>query len=309
MSKLIVDQIQKSGGAAFTLPTSDGTSGQYIKTDGAGLLAFQSVVIPPTGKPPTDTSNIYGSVMTASARGNVYSTGEWTSSGPNSTYQNATAAGTNATYTHQSWNMFLSDGYPNGTTEIMYANDYMGIESRKKFYANNQRLGVNQREVTYYENNNSYGGVSWHVMPVRNTTASPITKSLSFMYSAYDTYNGAALGYYIPNAATYAATTGGTWTQPFTQTSQTITSTSSSIVIPAYRTVLVMLVTSHNYMTTARFKESSMFYNLGTFFSSGLVCDLQMLEALATLRSPSSINTTSYPHEIYTGCAAVYGNR
>ena len=305
MSKLIVDQIQKSGGAAFTLPTSDGTSGQVLGTDGSGLLAFQ---VSPS-KPPPDTSNIYGSVMTASARGNIYSTGEWTSSGPNSTYQNATAAGTNATYTHMSWNMFLSDGYPNGTTDIMFANDCMGLESRKKSYANNQRLGVNQRELFYYDNNTSYGGVSWHVMPVRNTTNASITKSLSFQYSSYDTYNGAALGYYTPNAATYAATTGGTWTQPFTQTSQTINNAVSSIVIPAYTTVLVMLVTSHNYQTTYRFKESSMFYNLSTFFSSGLVCDLQMLEALAKLRSPNSTYQTSYPHEMYTGCAAVYGNR
>lgn len=306
MSKIIVDQIQKSGGAVLTLPTADGTAGQFIKTDGAGVLAFQT---PTTVLTPTDTSNIFGSVFTASARGNIYSTGEWTSSGPNSTYQNATAAGTNATYTHMSWNMFLADGYPDGTTQIMYANDFRGLENRQKFYANNNRLGVNQRELFYYNNDTSYGGVSWHVLPVRNTTASSITKSLSYMYSSYDTGNGAALGYYTPNAATYAATSGGTWTQPFTSTSSTITATSSSIVIPANTTVLVMLVTSHNYQTTYYFKESSMFYGLGTFFSSGLVCDLRMLEALSTLRTPSSSYTTSYPHEIYTGCAAVYGDR
>lgn len=309
MSKIIVDQIQKSGGAALTLPSADGTAGQFIKTDGAGVLAFQTPTVTFPGQPPADTSNIFGSVFTASARGNIYSTGEWTSSGPNSTYENATAAGTNATYTHMSWNMFLADGYPDGTTQIMYANDFRGLENRQRFYANNNRLGVNQRELFYYENNTSYGGVSWHVLPVRNTTASSITKSLSYMYSSYNTANGAALGYYTPDAATYAATTGGSWTQPFTATGSTITSGSSSIVIPANTTVLVMLVTSHNYQTTYYFKESNMFYGLGTFFSSGLVCDLRMLEALSTLRTPSSTYTTSYPHQIYTGCAAVYGDR
>jgi len=305
MSKLIVDQIQKSGGAAFSLPSSDGTSGQLLQTNGAGLLSFVS----PAGVVPTDNNNMYGSVMTASARGNIYSTGGWTSSGPNSTYQNATAAGTNATYTHMSWNMFLSDGYPNGTTEIMYAGDFRGLEYRTKLYSSHNRLGHNQRELFYYKNETSYGGVSWHVLPVRNTTAASITKSLSFMYSAYDTYSGAALGVYTPNAATYAATTAGTWTQPFTSTSDQITSTSSSITIPANTTVLVMLVTAHSYRTTYYFKESSMFFNLSTFFSSGLVCDLRMLEALSTLRSPSATNTTSYPYEMYTACAAVYGNR
>ena len=256
-----------------------------------------------------DNNNIYGSVMTASARGNIYSTGSWAGPGPNAAYQNATAAGTNATYTHMSWNMFLSDGYPNGTTEIMYSGDFRGLEYRTKLYSANQRLGHNYRELFYFRNTSSYGGVSWHVMPVRNTTASPITKSLSYMYSAYDTENGAALGYYTPNAATYAATTDGTWTQPFTQTGSQIGNSTSSITIPANTTVLVMLVTSHNYQTTYYFKESSMFYNLSTFFSSGLVCDLRMLEALAKLRSPNSTYQTSYPHEMYTGCAAVYGNR
>jgi hypothetical protein len=307
MSKIVVDQIQKSGGAAFTLPTSDGTAGQLMVTNGAGVLSFTA--LPSDTVIPADNNLMYGSVFTASARGNIYSTGEWSSSGPNSTYQNATAAGTDATYTHQSFNMFLGDGYPGGTSQIMYAGDFRGLEYRTVLYSSDDRLGHNQRELFYYENNTSYGGVSWHVMPVRNTTGSAITRSLSYMFSSYDTYNGAALGYYTPNASTYAATTGGTWTQPYTNTSSTITSNSSSITIPANTTVLVMLITSHNYQTTYYFKESSMFYGLSSFFGSGLVCDLRMLEALATLRTPSATNTTSAPHEIYTGCAAVYGNR
>ena len=306
MSKIVVDQVQKSGAPAFTLPLADGTAGQSMVTNGAGQLSFAT---PTDVVVPADSANIYGSVFSASARGNIYSTGEWTSSGPNSTYQNATAAGSNATYTHMSFNMFLGDGYPGGTTQIMYSGDFRGLDYRTILYSGNDRLGHNQRELFYYENNTSWGGVSWHVMPVRNTTGASITRTLNFMYSAYDTANGAALGYYTPNAATYAATTGGTWTQPFTSTSNTITNSSASIVIPANTTVLVMLVTSHNYQTTYYFKESSMFYGLSTFFGTGLVCDLRMLNALALLRTPSATNTTSYPEQIYTGCATSYGNR
>lgn len=309
MSKIVVDQIQKSGGAAFSLPLADGTAGQLVKTDGAGNLSFISPVDTDTVVP-ADSAQIYGSVFTASARGNIYSTGEWTSSGPNSTYQNATAAGTNAAYTHQSVNMFLGDGYPGGgASQVMYAGDFRGLDYRTVLYSGNDRLGHNYRELFYYENNTSYGGVSWHVMPVRNTTGASITRTLNFMYSSYDAANGAALGVYTPDATTYAATTGGTWSQPFTATANTIASSSASIIIPAGKTVLVMLVTSHNYQTTYYYKESSMFYGLSTFFGTGLVCDLRMLEALAVLRTPSATNTTSAPHEIYTGCAAVYGNR
>ena len=43
MSKLKVDQISKATGASpaiFTLPATDGTSGQYMKTDGSGALSW-----------------------------------------------------------------------------------------------------------------------------------------------------------------------------------------------------------------------------------------------------------------------------
>ena len=38
-SKMII----KSGGTTFNLPTSDGSSGQFLKTDGSGTLAFDTV--------------------------------------------------------------------------------------------------------------------------------------------------------------------------------------------------------------------------------------------------------------------------
>ena len=38
-SKMII----KSGGTTFNLPTSDGTTGQFLKTDGSGTLSFDTV--------------------------------------------------------------------------------------------------------------------------------------------------------------------------------------------------------------------------------------------------------------------------
>ena len=42
MSKIQTNQIQhtQNGAAVFTLPTSDGSTGQVIKTDGSGSLSF-----------------------------------------------------------------------------------------------------------------------------------------------------------------------------------------------------------------------------------------------------------------------------
>lgn len=50
MSKIQTNKIQHTGtGAAeFTLPTSDGSAGQFMKTDGSGSLGFASVATPVT---------------------------------------------------------------------------------------------------------------------------------------------------------------------------------------------------------------------------------------------------------------------
>ena len=63
MSKIVVDQIQKSGGAALTLPTSDGTAGQNLVTDGSGGLSFaaatQAVQVSKYSKAFTITGSSY----------------------------------------------------------------------------------------------------------------------------------------------------------------------------------------------------------------------------------------------------------
>ena len=302
----IVDQNVSGSTLSNLLPS--GSNGQFLKTDGSGNFSFvtPSVV-------PNDSALVIGTVATSSARQNVYSTGEWTSSGPWTTYQNATAAGSNLTHTTQAWNMFLGDGnmVSSGTTENFFSHDYAGEYNREIHYAANGRVGDWEKTWFYYENATSYGGVTWRVMPIRNTTGASITTTVYFGYSSYDTYNGAACGYFTPSGTgtTYSATTGGTWTQGFTQTGQTITTSSMSVTIPANTTVLVMLVTSHIYLTTYYFDESNMFYNLPTTFSTGLVCDLRMLNALAMARSPSSTASAASPHLIYNACATLFGDR
>ena len=47
-SKIIVDQLEKSGLTALTLPTGNATANQYIKNDGAGALSWAT--LPSSGK-------------------------------------------------------------------------------------------------------------------------------------------------------------------------------------------------------------------------------------------------------------------
>lgn len=47
MSKLVVDQIQKSGGPALTLPTVSPTAGQIIQSDASGNLTFATQQVVP----------------------------------------------------------------------------------------------------------------------------------------------------------------------------------------------------------------------------------------------------------------------
>lgn len=334
MSKIVVDQIQKSGGPALNLPTASagvnnsllvadasqnlsfttfgnlfpsGLEGQILSTDGSGTLSF----VEKPGVVPSDNALMIATVASSSGRGNLYSTGQWTSSGPNSTYQNYQAAGTNTSFTHMSFNMFMGDGHSNGTTQSFFSHDYSGEYDRTIQYATNNRVGDKEKTWFYYDNNSSYGGITWRILPIRNNTASPITTTLNFGYSSYDAYNGAALGVYTPTGTgtLYSEQTDGTWSQLFSASNDTQSTSTASVTIPANTTVLVMLVTSHNYMTTYYFDETSYFYDLGTTFSTGLTCDLRMLNALATVRTPSATNATSAPHEVYTACAAIYGDR
>ena len=318
-NKLIVDQISTPGGSSFSFPATDGTTGQYLKTDGAGNLGFITLTSPlaPTDNiAPVDGVQVFGSVVSSSARQNGTSPGPyWTTSGPNSTYQHEQAAGGNLTYTQQAWNMFLGDGYPNtgATGARTYSGDWIGHPQRQIQYGNNYRTGWNKMQF-YYPNATSYSGCTWRVMPVRNTTASSITRTVNFLYSSYSTYTGASAGYFTPSSSGantyYSQQNTGTWTQGFTTTgSVNTTAGSMSVVFPANTTILILLNTAHQYITTYQFPDTNMFTGLQTLLTTGLVCDLRMLQALQYCRSDNNVNTASYPHQIYNACAVSFGDR
>ena len=309
MGKLIVDQIQKPGGSAFTLPSA--AAAGYLSSDVSGALSVTAVptVIPNTVVP-DDTPLIIGSVISNSARNNVYSTGEWSSSSAWTTYYNSWQDAASRT---QGFNMFMGDGYPSGTTQIMYANDGENAMSRTVEYAHRQRIGNKDKDYFYYDNiTSNYAGISLRCIPIRNTTNASISRTMNIMLSAYDsTYGGAAAQVYTPDTSVYStATDAGTWTSLFSGGSNNTTNNASgSIVVPANTTVLLFMTSCHHYETTYRFKDTNFAYNLDTFFDGDLVCDLRMLETLKTSKNNRNTNTAIYPCDLYTTCATVYGDR
>lgn len=308
MSKIVVDQIQKSGAPAFTLPLTDGTNGQFMRTNGTGQLSFGTPAAPVPL--PNDTPLIVGMIRSSTAQANTYSTPAWTTDGPNGILNQA-EIGSSATSRDMAWNMLLGDGFPNGTSQRVFVNNREGNYQRELHFANNQRLG-HARAVNYYDSNNTanYTGLTWSCIPIRNTTGASITRSISFYYSSnYSSYGGAAIALYTPNASTYSATTGGTWSGLFSATTSTATTTTASVVVPANTTVLLFAGTSHLYQTTYQFFDYHLYFGLNTFFAGDLVCDLRVLNALEFARSPSNTSSAIAPQEIYTATATLYGNR
>ena len=76
MSKLKVNQVSKTtaGAATFTLPAADGTSGQYMKTDGGGALSFGT---PPDVKGIFESYAIIADVKSSGVAGGGLTAGSW----------------------------------------------------------------------------------------------------------------------------------------------------------------------------------------------------------------------------------------
>lgn len=312
MSKIIVDQIQTTGGTAFGLPAADGASGSYLSTNGAGALSWAAVSVPSIL--PDDSHNIIGSVLSGSSRQNVYSTGEWSSSGPWTTYYN-TWSTVNSRI--QGINMFMGDGHAsaNATSQHFFINDGMHNESRKLEYAYNGRVGHSRKDYFEYDNvTTNYAGIHIRAMPIRNTTAGDLTRSANAYASAKDDgYGGAAYYSFVPDSTTYAGTTAGTWTDLNTQAGSNADNNfgATSVTFPANKTTILFLASCTRYETTYRMKSTNQFYGLDTLCPSteDLVCDLRMLHTLSTARVPEAAQTTDTFFNIYPTCAALYGDR
>ena len=297
---------------AVALPAADGSANQVIQTNGSGVTSFVTLSTSPV---PDDHILSTGMVMTSSARDNVYSTGGWSSSGPNSTYynnlQDASAQG-------QAWNMLMGDGYADSTGgQLFYVNDDGDTFHRELIFAHNKRLGHYYRDMMYYDNatSQSYAGVTFSCIPIRNHASSGSTNvSIKMKKSTgNNNYGGSGVMYYTPtfsSGTNYANATGGAWTVLNSYASNTDDHNyTATVPVAAGTTVLLFMSSAHRYHTTYRFKDTHFYYDLQTAFASDIKCDQRMLHALWMGRQPSQAYNTHTPYEIYTTCATLFGDR
>jgi len=74
-SKIIVDQLEKTGGAltALTLPVANATANQHLKNDGAGALSW----VTPAGTPLFTSFAIIADQKAAGTDGGTFTSGSW----------------------------------------------------------------------------------------------------------------------------------------------------------------------------------------------------------------------------------------
>lgn len=321
MSKLVVDTIQRPGGATLSFPVADGTAGQLLKTDAGGNLSFGAAYTFPNVPLPIlaqEGKGIVGTVSSFTDRANTYSSPAWSSGGPWTTYTNYAAHDDPSLI--QFINMALGDGVPQGTTEWYIGDDQMGSGSRALQFATGDRLGY-KRDRWQYVNATGYGGHTFRIMPIRNNSASAISVPFYAYCSDYyeQGYEGTCMFALTPNTSTYSTVTTVSSTRiAYTQTSTNIngTSLSGSVSIPANTTVLICLANTNAYQTTYRFKDTSYFYYLNTsytFANANIVCDMRMLSSLYAsnfnLPSSGNCNGTGILAPLWTKTATNFGDR
>jgi hypothetical protein len=323
MSKLVVDTIQRPGGATVSFPIADGTAGQFLKTDATGNLTFSNSytfpsvplpIIAPEGK------GIVGSVSSFTDRANNYSTPNWTSTGPSgSAYTNYVAH--DDPNLIQFINMALGDGVPQGTTEWYIGDDDRGSGSRALMFANGDRLGY-KRDRLQWSNSTNNGGHTFRIMPIRNNSAAGISVPFYARMSDYYSsgYEGCCMFVLAPNTSTYSTvTTVSTTRLSYSQSSGDTNGPQAytgSYSIPANTTVLVCLASTNSYQTTYRFKDTNYFYYLNTsytFADANIVCDMRMLSSLYAsnfnLPNSGTCNGTGILAPLWTKTATNFGDR
>lgn len=305
--------------SAFNIPATDGTAGQYMKTDGSQNLGWASMTYTGpqvlTAIPMQEDKGIIGSIVTRSDRENTYSSEEWVSNPAWTTFYNHSIHSDNNAI--QFWNMVLGDAHANRTdvtTQYMPGGDSEHQFARTLQFAAGNRLGYG-RDFFHYDNASGSPGHSWRVMPVRNTTVSPITVTISGRASDYysNSYEGTCIAVFEPNTTKYSTVTSVTGTQVASTTNSSQgNNLTGTYTIPAGKTVLVCLASTDMYMTTYRFRDTNYFYNLNSTFPTGVICDLRMLHNLHNSRFVDLAYTGSFTPQIsaiWKQCAVNYGDR
>ena len=303
---------------AFALPSTAGTDGQVLTSTGSAA-AWEAINI--SGLPvDTNSDNIIGTVVSDTARGNAYSDGGITSNTGSINFGPQHMYSTNS-HMQKALAFFMGDQHPdnaapsNQQTSFGTGND-QGDRYRTFEFANNKRVGDYVQYQYSYDNSTSYCGHTFRMMPIRNKGSSSINVTVNARVSSRDSgQDSSSLGYGTPTNSSgtlYSTVTGVSWTNIATNTSSTdsYTMSSSSVAVPAGKTILVFLVSTYRYHTTYQFVNTNCFVDLHTTFSdANITSDARILHGLQTVRINNATESNMYFDKLYTNTALLYGDR
>lgn len=282
MSKLFVDQIQKTGGPALTLPNVGASGTQYLKTDASGNLMWVSG--PSASQASVTSMTPAGSSPMLFCRFNNYTNAYHVGSGFTyttelGTWHNTAAAGETIlgviTGRNTASRNYLTQFET--PTRLVYITG-----SRGDFSYTRHEGQLYQESTNMYSYPDRLLGVAF----IKNTTASPITTTFYFAGTSYwnSGYEGASAFTCVPNAtntqisANPAAITSFTTTLAYSRGADGTFTGSFSATIPADTTIAVVYHTSVRYLNNsggycfdAYFNPYDMFT---TTLSTGLVVDI-----------------------------------
>ena len=158
-SKIIVDQLEKTGGAltALTLPVANATANQYIKNDGAGALSWAT--LPASGL--FSGYAIFADQKVQNTAGGTFTNGAWRDRDLNTTIANTDTTnitlGTND-FTLLAGNYFIQWNAPS----------YGVTRNTTRLYDGSSSVGVGMGSWTVNDITVSYG--STRVLPGTSTT-------------------------------------------------------------------------------------------------------------------------------------------
>lgn len=295
MSKIFVDQIQKSGQTALSLPNTTSTNAsQYLQVNAAGQLYWSNgpVVIQPDVLIQTGSSPMIFAIASdytsnwVSSRTYTSELGQWYNSGAEI-------------------KLGIATGRYSGATNNSVYNNY-------KLFPSIQFITGSRGEFAYVQDEmNMYGGTSnMYTYPdkmlgmifVKNTTGAPITRTFYCRVSAYwnSGYEGSNITLMVPDATNTQIAANPASITALTSTNISANSSTSanldmngSITIPADTTVCIncystprFVTSSYDYQFQYQFRVYDFFTN---FMTTGLEVDIA--RTVKAIQNPTNSNS------------------
>lgn len=297
MTKLIVDQIQKTGGTEVTLPDGTPSNNQYLQTNGSGVLSYANGPVVPS----YNDAIVAGSMPYLFCCNTWYKSGNFSSVGVSSELGDwASSNSTAALYRFQvatGWN-------PWGVTNEPRYTGYV-IPPTLMYATGGRNNDIYVRSFQIYpdtSNRYNYPDAFLSVYFIKNTTSAAISSRTFYMEgSSYrgSSYSGQSGGYFTPNAANGSTVTSLTYTSGYTYTSNSSANNGSfSVTIPANTTIAILIYTSDWYWQESNgywFQSAHGAYDIvQSFLTTGLEIDIDR-----TVRAVNNPTRSNNPVDIW----------